>query len=212
LILQDGADDDTCANIGSLFEESATEKSAAVVMSDYGAAEESDVAGNTAGHCQCWCDSVLVTVIAFALQRHSKQRFCIIVCSAASVTHLHLLEWPLLLPTSRKTESCGVGVHGVCMYMPKAPILPHWQKQLMLLIAMASPCVCRYSAALFVCLQSVCHDKGMRKASYEVSAEREGKASGDANLQSCLHEFFHQEHISWECPGEKQAKKQLSCF
>ncbi|KAL0052693.1 hypothetical protein WJX82_006324 [Trebouxia sp. C0006] len=44
--------------------------------------------------------------------------------------------------------------------------------------------------------------------------QREGRASGDASLESCLHEFFHQEHISWECPGEKQAKKQLrrSCL
>lgn len=46
-------------------------------------------------------------------------------------------------------------------------------------------------------------------ASYGVPAERDGRASGDASLESCLHEFFHQEHISWECPGEKQAKKQL---
>ncbi len=66
MILQDDADDDACANIGSLFEESATEESSAVVVSDYGAAEEPDVAGNTAGLCQCWCASVLVTVIAFA--------------------------------------------------------------------------------------------------------------------------------------------------
>ena len=49
----------------------------------------------------------------------------------------------------------------------------------------------------------------MRKASYDVPAEREGRACGDASLESCLHEFFHQEHISWECPGEKQTKKQL---
>ena len=49
----------------------------------------------------------------------------------------------------------------------------------------------------------------MRKARYDVSAEREGRASEDSSLESCLHEFFHQEHISWECPGEKQAKKQL---
>ncbi|KAL0037457.1 hypothetical protein WJX79_008841 [Trebouxia sp. C0005] len=80
---QDDADDDTCANIGSLFEEGANEESSAVLVSDYGAAEESDV------------------------------------------------------------------------------------------------------------------------------AEREGRASEDSSLESCLHEFFHQEHISWECPGEKQAKKQL---
>ncbi|KAL0036465.1 hypothetical protein WJX77_008836 [Trebouxia sp. C0004] len=80
---QDDADDDACANIGSLFEASATEESSAVLMSEYGAAGEPDV------------------------------------------------------------------------------------------------------------------------------AERKGRGCGDASLESCLHEFFHQEHISWECPGEKQAKKQL---
>jgi len=51
LILQDDADDDTCANIGSLFEESTTEGSSAVVVCDYGAAEEPDVAGKIAGLC-----------------------------------------------------------------------------------------------------------------------------------------------------------------
>lgn len=50
-MLQDDADDDTCANIGSLFEEGANEESSAVLVSDYGAAEESDVAGTTAGLC-----------------------------------------------------------------------------------------------------------------------------------------------------------------
>ncbi len=51
MILQDDADDDTCANIGSLFEESTTEGSSAVVVCDYGAAEEPDVAGKIAGLC-----------------------------------------------------------------------------------------------------------------------------------------------------------------
>jgi len=51
LILQDDADDDACANIGSLFEENATEESSAVLVSDYGAAEEPDVAGKSAGLC-----------------------------------------------------------------------------------------------------------------------------------------------------------------
>lgn len=66
MILQDDADDDACANIGSLFEESTIEESSAVVVCDYGAAEEPDVAGKTAGllvvlvcfsfgYCHCLC-------------------------------------------------------------------------------------------------------------------------------------------------------------
>ncbi len=51
MILQDDAADDACANIGSLFEESATEESSAVLVFDYGAAEEPDVAGKSAGLC-----------------------------------------------------------------------------------------------------------------------------------------------------------------
>ena len=54
-MLQGYADDDACADIGSLFEENASEESSAVVVCDYGAAEEPDVAGNTAGLCQPWC-------------------------------------------------------------------------------------------------------------------------------------------------------------
>ena len=39
--------------------------------------------------------------------------------------------------------------------------------------------------------------------------EDRGRASGGATLQSCLQEFFQQEGITWECPGEKQARKAL---
>lgn len=34
-----------------------------------------------------------------------------------------------------------------------------------------------------------------------------GHASKEATLQSCLKEFFSQEEITWECPAEKQSKK-----
>ena len=41
------------------------------------------------------------------------------------------------------------------------------------------------------------------------TADEQATASGGANLQSCLAEFFQQEHITWECPGEKKVKKEL---
>ena len=41
------------------------------------------------------------------------------------------------------------------------------------------------------------------------AADSMATASGEANLQSCLQQFFHKEDITWECPGEKQAKKEL---
>ena len=41
------------------------------------------------------------------------------------------------------------------------------------------------------------------------TADDEATASGAANLHSCLAHFFQQEHITWECPGEKKVKKEL---
>lgn len=42
-----------------------------------------------------------------------------------------------------------------------------------------------------------------------MAAGRGAQGSGGATLQSCLQEFFQQEHITWECPKERQAKKEL---
>ena len=49
----------------------------------------------------------------------------------------------------------------------------------------------------------------IQSSSYCVHADSKAEASGEASLQFCLQEFFQQEDITWECPGEKQAKRDL---
>lgn len=42
-----------------------------------------------------------------------------------------------------------------------------------------------------------------------MSTDEPAITSGEANLQSCLAEFFQQEQITWECPAEKKVKREL---
>ena len=38
-------DDDSCTNLGSLFDETAVEQSSAIIISDFGAADEDEISG-----------------------------------------------------------------------------------------------------------------------------------------------------------------------
>ena len=109
------------------------------------------------------------------------------MCSAASVIHLHMLKWPPLLPT----EPCGVGTWIPYVHARLGSNIASLAERIykLLLIAMASPCVCRYRRAqlcLFACNQSVTTNARERQAMRFVQRGRAGQVEMPTSSRACM--------------------------